>query len=152
VETYRSIPDSGGPGRHRGGNGVEKVYRFDADGEITIQDDRWRSRPWGWAGGLPGDLSRKTLFRAGGAAEELPSKCDVVAVEAGDRLAFVTTGAGGLGDPRDRPVDAVRRDVRSGLVSTEAARHAYGVALTADLEVDEAATAELRQSNGSGRD
>ena len=152
VESYRSIPDSGGAGRHRGGNGVEKVYRFDADGEITIQDDRWQSRPWGWAGGRPGALSRKILFRVNGTTEALPSKCDVVAVQAGDRLAFVTAGAGGLGDPRDRPAETVRRDVRSGLVSVEAARRDYGVALTEDLEVDETATDELRRSNGRGRD
>ena len=154
VQTYRSIPDSGGPGRHRGGNGVEKVYRFDADGEITIQDDRWQSRPWGWAGGQPGALSRKTLFRATGAIEELPSKCDVVAVGAGDRLAFITAGAGGLGDPRQRPVAAVLADVRGGLVSAEAARSDYGVAIGADLAVDEVATAVLRRppTTGGSRD
>ena len=148
VDSYRSIPDSGGAGHRRGGNGVEKVYRFDAGGEITIQDDRWQSQPWGWAGGRPGALSRKALTRTDGTVEDLPSKCDVVAVEAGDRLAFVTAGAGGLGDPRRRPVESVLRDVRGGLVSPEAARRDYGVALTEDLLVDEAATAELRRAGG----
>ena len=88
------------------------------------------------------------LHRAGGEPEDLPSKCDVVAVEAGDRLAFITAGAGGLGDPRRRPVESVMRDVRGGLVSPEAARRDYGVALTEDLLVDEAATAELRRAGG----
>ena len=93
-------------------------------------------------------------MRAGGETEELPSKCDVVAVRAGDRLAFVTAGAGGLGDPRERPAEAVLADVRSGLVSAEAARSHYGVAIGADLEVDEVATAVLRQppAAGTGRD
>ena len=128
------------------------MYRFDSAGEITIQDDRWQSRPWGWAGGLPGDLSRKLLHRSGGETEELPSKCDVVAVEAGDSLAFITAGAGGLGDPLRRPVESVLRDVRGGLVSPEAARRHYGVALTEDLQVDEAATEQLRASGGSQGD
>ncbi len=147
VQSYSSIPDSGGAGRHRGGNGVEKVYRFDRDGEITIQDDRWQSRPWGWAGGLPGAVSHKVLYRADGIKEDLPSKCDVVAVREGDRLAFITAGAGGLGDPYERSAQAVLQDVRRGLVSREAARRDYAVATTVDLTVDEAATAELRRCN-----
>jgi N-methylhydantoinase B len=128
VERYRSIPDSGGAGRHRGGNGVEKVYRFLAAGEITIQDDRWRSRPWGVAGGHPGASSEKLLVRADGSNEHLSSKCDLVPVAPGDRLVFITAGAGGLGEPGDRDLAAVLQDVERGLVSPDAARSVYGVA------------------------
>ncbi len=131
VERYGSIPDSGGAGRHRGGNGVEKVYRFLSAGEITIQDDRWQSAPWGVDGGQPGALSYKVLIRADGTREDLPSKCDLVAVAPGDRLVFVTAGAGGLGDAAARDRDAILHDVRSGLVTPTAARTAYG--LTGDL-------------------
>ncbi|MCY4088006.1 MAG: hydantoinase B/oxoprolinase family protein [Actinomycetia bacterium] len=129
VERYRSASDSGGAGRHRGGNGIEKVYRFEVAGEVTIQDDRWRSLPWGVEGGLPGAPSRKVLLRSDGAREELPSKCDLVPVAAGDRLLFITAGAGGLGDPSGRDPAAVRRDVRRGLVSAKAAARNYGTAL-----------------------
>ena len=125
VERYRSIPDSGGAGRHRGGNGVEKVYRFLAAGEITIQDDRWRSTPWGASGGLPGAVSAKTLVRANGERLSLPSKCDLVQVDVGDRLIFVTAGAGGLGAPTERALERVREDVRRGLVSPAAAAASY---------------------------
>lgn len=127
VERYRSIPDSGGAGRHRGGNGVEKVYRFLAKGDITIQDDRWQSRPWGVGGGGEGAVSAKWLIKASGERIELPSKCDLIDVDMDDRLVFITAGAGGLGEPADRPVEATIKDVRSGLVSRETARAAYGV-------------------------
>lgn len=127
IESYRSLPDSGGAGERRGGNGVERIYRFERPGAITIQDDRWSSQPWGVDGGLDGARSSKQLVRADGSEEELPSKCDLVEVGVGDRLVFVTAGAGGAGDPRRRPVEAVLRDVRRGLVSREAAEARYGV-------------------------
>ncbi len=144
VESYRSVPDSGGAGRHRGGNGVEKVYRFEAPGELTIQDDRWQSHPWGWDGAQPGGLSAKRLTRADGSSEDLPSKCDLVHVERGDRLVFTTAGAGGLGPPQQRPVDAVLQDVRRGLVSPEAARREYLVVITDDNQADLEATRSAR--------
>jgi N-methylhydantoinase B len=127
VERYRSLPDSGGAGRHRGGNGIEKVYRFDAPGFVTIQDDRWRSRPWGVLGGRSGSPSSKQLVRKSGDIEDLPSKCDLVPVAAGDRLVFITAGGGGLGDPEERLPEQVIEDVRRGLVTQEAAEQQYGL-------------------------
>jgi N-methylhydantoinase B len=54
-------------------------------------------------------------------------------------------GGGGLGDPLDRPTDAVLRDVRGGAVSVEQARDLYGVVLDGAAEsVDEIATSAVR--------
>jgi N-methylhydantoinase B/oxoprolinase/acetone carboxylase alpha subunit len=58
--------------------------------------------------------------------EVLPAKC-TLALQPGDEVEVNTPGGGGLGDPRDRDRAAVRRDVRNGLVSPEAARAAYGL-------------------------
>ena len=61
----------------------------------------------------------------------------------------VDNGGGGYGDPRLRPVPKVLHDVLEGLVTPEAARAVYGVAITGSVDddtlaVDEAATAALR--------
>ena len=61
----------------------------------------------------------------------------------GDLLVFETWGGGGWGDPYARDPEKVARDVRRGLVSAAGADR-FGVALTADNRVDEAATAALR--------
>ena len=145
IDAYRSIPDTGGPGLHRGGNGVEKVYRLLEAGEVSIHDDRHRSRPWGILGGKPGGCSEKWLVRADGSREPIPSKVDNVRVEPGDRIVFRTAGGGGWGDALEREPAVVRRDVVRGLLSAEAAREGYGVALNGDgKEVDRTATEELR--------
>ncbi len=55
-----------------------------------------------------------------------------------------TAGSGGWGDPLERPSGKVARDVQYDLVSREQAETGYGVILTAEAEVDVAATEALR--------
>jgi N-methylhydantoinase B len=43
-----------------------------------------------------------------------------------------TGGGGGYGDPKERPLELVRRDVIRGFVSRESARQDYGVEFDAD--------------------
>jgi len=143
IETYETIADSGGAGRHRGGNGLRVGYRFLEPGEISIHDDRWLTCPWGVNGGEPGSRSRKTLIRGDGSEQLLPSKCDRVQVAEGDLLLFETWGGGGWGDPLERDPAQVALDVDRGLV-TRAGAARYGVVLGDDLSVDPEASAALR--------
>ena len=69
IDGYTTVTDSGGPGFHRGGNGVEKRYVYLEPGEVSIHDDRWLTRPWGVLGGWPGARSSKLLQRADGTEE-----------------------------------------------------------------------------------
>jgi N-methylhydantoinase B len=110
---------------------------------VSIHDDRWLTYPWGVNGGLPGMRSRKILERVDGSREHLPSKCDHVRVAEGDALHYITWGGGGWGDPLERDPALVAKEVDRGLVTAEGARR-YGVVLTADGAVDEAATTDLR--------
>ena len=87
--------DSCGAGAARGGCGIKKVYRFLTDGNVTYQDDRAHTFPYGVGGGKPGAASRKTLIRKSGEETEMPSKVSDVPVYEGDRLIFETAGAGG---------------------------------------------------------
>ncbi len=143
IDVYETLPDSGGPGVHRGGNALRVGYRFLEPGEISIHDDRWLTYPWGVNGGLPGQRSRKILYRTDGSEELLQSKCDRIKVEPGDLLHFDTWGGGGWGDPLKRPSEQVSFDVAAGLVTVEGAQR-YGVVCNADGEVDESATEKLR--------
>ena len=151
VEEYSARRDSCGAGQFRGGCGIRKVYRFLADGSITYQDDRAHTYPYGVAGGKPGGPSRKTLIRKGGEEVEIPSKVSGVPVYEGDRLVFETAGAGGVGDPLERPPEAVAKDVRWNLVSPEAAERDYGVVLDDSGAVDAGGTESRREELKAGR-
>jgi N-methylhydantoinase B len=153
IEVYETLPDSGGPGLHRGGNALRVGYRFLEPGEISIHDDRWLTYPWGVNGGLPGSRSQKILHRVDGSVELCESKCDHIKVEAGDMLFFDTWGGGGWGDPLKRPTDKVLFDLEAGLITAEGARR-YGVVVTetdSGFAVDEEATEKLRAEMAKGR-
>ena len=143
IERYETIPDSGGAGLHRGGNGLSVAYRFLCDGEVGIHDERWLTYPWGVLGGETGMRSSKRLVRINGTEEWLPAKAEGVKVKSGDLLYFNTWGGGGWGDPYQRDPELVRQDVRRRLVTTEGARR-YGVIISDDGTVDQAATKQLR--------
>jgi N-methylhydantoinase B len=153
IEQYNTIPDSGGAGLHRGGNGLRVAYRFLVDGEIGIHDERWLTYPWGVLGGDPGMRSRKRILRTDGSEEWLPSKIEGIKVKAGDLLYFDTWGGGGWGDPLERDPQLVAQDVARRLVTREGARR-YGVVISTDGSVDDAATAaqrdEMRNARGEG--
>ena len=150
IEQYATIPDSGGAGLHRGGNGLSVAYRFLADGDVGIHDERWLTYPWGVLGGETGLRSSKKLVRVDGTEEWLPAKVEGIKVKKGDLLYFNTWGGGGWGDPYQRDPELVRRDVERRLVTTSGARR-YGVVITADGRVDQPATEALRAERIAAR-
>ncbi|MFL2769694.1 MAG: hydantoinase B/oxoprolinase family protein [Rhodospirillaceae bacterium] len=147
IEKHETISDTGGAGFFRGGNALRVDYCFLEDGVISIHDDRWLTYPWGVTGGEPGERSIKVMYRGGyetGIVEYHESKCDNIKVKAGDILAFITWGGGGVGNPLERPAEKVALEVKRGLVTAEGARR-YGVVLSKAGKVDEKATKKLRK-------
>ena len=142
IETYETVADSGGAGLHRGGNGINMVYRFLEPGVIAIHDDRWFVPPWGVNGGKPGARARKLLVKTDGTEIVLGNKLEDYEVDAGDQLHFVTWGGGGWGDPLQRDPALVLKEIGQGLVTIEGAR-AYGVVIAGGA-VDASATEALR--------
>ena len=149
---YEPVTDSGGAGAHRGGTGIEREYLFRRAGHVTVNDDRATLQPWGIGGGRAGGSSAKRLIRTDGSVEELVSKIDNVAVASGDRLVFRTAGAGGWGNPLDRPAQAVERDIDRRLVSADAAKDAYGVVHGDPVATQSLRTELARSGRGTGFD
>jgi len=136
--------DSAGPGQWRGGLGLRFTFRVAQSGSAVLGRglERFYFRPWGMAGGMPG-ANMRVVRNKGTSGEESLGKIDVVWLEKGDTVTFLTPGGGGYGDPFLRPEAAVLDDVLSGFVSPEAAERDYGVRI-ADRAVDEEATSQLR--------
>lgn len=124
LEWVRLRRDSGGPGKYRGGLGIEKCYRMLAPGTLTVIMERTRCPPWGLEGGREGQTGRVEVHRRNGAAPETLFK-GTTRLEEGDRVLLFSGGGGGFGPPSERPRDLVKRDVRRGFVSLESAKVDY---------------------------
>lgn len=133
---YRLRPDSGGPGKFRGGLGSSRILRVLAP-EITVSAlmDRTKTRAWGLFGGgeggsggifvkKKGDTRFRTFSETFGTVSD--SKFTRVVLKEGDEVKIHSPGGGGYGPPAERAPEAVENDIRQGWVSPEAARERYG--------------------------
>jgi N-methylhydantoinase B len=126
VLKYGLRQDSGGAGKFRGGLGVERVYEFQADGFITFSLERKATPPWGLWGGGDGAYNQVDITSPDGSVRQV-RKATQHPIATGERVKIMTGGGGGWGAPSERDPEAVRRDVREGYVSAEAARRDYGI-------------------------
>ncbi len=151
---YAMRDDSGGPGRTRGG--VGSTYAFTAWSPLStsVLGDRVDHVPFGVNGGGPAS-GNEVRFRTGGEewVPPLRSKYQDLHLEPGDGVVVSSPGGGGFGDPLERPLEDVARDLDHGVVSRERAADVYGV-VVAGVEgparrprhrLDEAGTKERRE-------
>jgi N-methylhydantoinase B len=131
VEEFRLRQDSGGAGKWRGGLGFEKQYVLLAPAELWANFDRIGCPPWGVQGAKEAKSGQVLIYQDGNSEPELLYKTENRPLRAGDRVCMATGGGGGYGDPRERPVELVQRDVVRGFVSPESARDDYGVVFDA---------------------
>ena len=161
----RIVPNSGGPGTQRGGQGLEQAYTiveadkasgpaFNACAEVP---------PRGFGGGGPASTGNFTVLRdtnvsallsAGqlpsrqrvdGTAPPIRSKVSHLTINRHDVWLATSGGGGGLGDPLLRPVERVVQDVADGYITAKHAQAAYGVIGTGG-QVDLQATAAERDA------
>jgi len=97
VTRYSYRRDSGGRGKHHGGNGLIREVELLADAQVTLLADRRRLAPYGLAGGEAGAKGLTVLLRSDG-EHTLPGKCSVSASK-GDVIRIESPGGGGWGSP-----------------------------------------------------
>ena len=154
---YGFVPDSGGPGKFRGGLAIVREYRLTADeGFLTFRTDRRDHLPFGVQGGKPGTPSWNILNPGSRRRRTLPVlPLQGYQIQRGDVFCHVLAGAGGFGDPLERDPVRVLADVRDEKITSDYARSEYGVVLRGrPPTVDENATAALRKAKtrrGRGR-
>src|SRR5579871_4544540 len=96
LEDFHIRPGSGGRGKWHAGDGVRRTIRFLEKMECTILSGHRRVRPFGLAGGEPGQVGENWVRRADGRMERLQG-ADATTVEAGDAIIIQTPTAGGYG-------------------------------------------------------
>lgn len=129
VEEKSLIPDSGGPGRYRGGLGqrirVRKLNDDDRPALMGIHPQGMLVDIPGLFGGLAG---RRTGVRLeeNGEAEENEALGSLVELRRPSQSLIVElAGGSGYGEPTERPLESVQDDLDNGFLTTEGAR-AYG--------------------------
>jgi N-methylhydantoinase B len=96
VGCYRIRRGTGGAGRFRGGDGIQRDVQLLTPGQVTILSDRRLFRPYGLHGGGAGEPGENVLISPDGVATVLPSKASVW-VGAGTTISIRTPGGGGYG-------------------------------------------------------
>jgi N-methylhydantoinase B len=117
---YELVDGSGGPGKFRGGMGLRRVYRAEAECQVRLDLSRLRSDSWGLFGGGAGARSRSVC------SPGLAFERDNATVRAGQWFEIITPGAGGYGPPAERDRAAVARDIAEGVIDAATAREVYG--------------------------
>ena len=146
VERYTLRPDSGGAGTFRGGLGTEQVVQAINEIRFSSQMDRVKCKPWGLLEGLSGEgnsvaihrnaVDQETLFPNGKAFNQV--------LKPGDAYILRSGGGGGYGNPLERDLGMLARDLRCGYVSPAEAEQKYGAVLRADGSIDAEATVKRR--------
>jgi N-methylhydantoinase B len=96
VRKYSLRPQSGGDGRHRGGDGIVREIEVLTDAEVTLLADRRTRAPWGLQDGEEGTPGRTRVVHLDGSEEALPGKFNT-RLRKGERIRIETPGGGGWG-------------------------------------------------------
>jgi N-methylhydantoinase B len=168
----RHQADSGGSGMFRGGTGCTLCYIVHDTERIPTKIMHTSGSEWpesaGIAGGGPSQtnqfiIKRKTDVRSRLSRGEIPERLEdlsgdwdiqkVISVsylDHDDVFQVRTQSGGGYGDPLDRDPSRVLEDVRSGVVSVEAAHSMYGVVI--DTKKDALSPQETERARQTIRD
>jgi N-methylhydantoinase B len=144
IECRELIPDSGGPGKFRGGLGQRMVLKVRGGypAQHSPMYDRIRFAAKGFAGGLDGAKGR--IYLDDGSAPHAKTK---YLLKPGQRVTLELPGGGGFFPPEERDPGMVREDVIDGLVSLTQAKEAYRITLDpTTLEIDSKSTERQRSS------
>ena len=117
---------------------------FLEDGGVSVEGEGHVHAPWGFDGGSSGETAHMSFRPTQGNERRLPSKLPNLSTRAGDRIEVVGPSGGGYGNPFERDPIQVCEDVIDGYLSPERALTDYGVVITQDKTVDDAATASAR--------
>jgi len=141
---YAYAADTGGAGKYRGSVALVREWKLLADEALLqLRTDRQRTAPYGLYGGKSGTSSESIINPD---TENRHIAKTTISLKKGDVYRVITSGAGGWGDPLERDVELVLKDVRDEKVSVKRAREAYGVVINeAAMEVDITETQQLRK-------
>lgn len=144
VTQYKIRPDSGGPGKNRGGMGVIKEYEIMDKSSLYLWFERSKLPAWGIQGGKSGQPPKVVVRDVFGEKKSELLKTSDFHLGKGWKVTIYTGGGGGYGDPCVREPERVLEDYINGYISREHAQKEYRVVITDSATIDYEATKKLR--------
>jgi len=118
----------GGEGQYNGGRGLLLDYRIRTEnGFLTAGYTRSKIKPWSLQDGEEGSGNYIEVSKCDGSKREQYSFVSGLSLTTDDVVHVVTSSGAGYGDPKKRDPDAVRLDIKNGLITPERARKVHGV-------------------------
>ena len=128
MSEYSLRTDGAGKGEFRGGCGAVRGYQvLGKDHFFTGTFGRHKFLPWGLSGGGSGSRNEFQIVRKDGTVAGVYGKYARFPLYEGDTVRLVTATGGGYGNPLNRPVEKVVRDVRNEYITVQQAKDDYGV-------------------------
>ncbi len=145
TERYNLVPDSGGPGRFKGGLTAEWVVRpLGHTCELVGCTEKSNIPPYGLFGGMPGLHGDWHVSYADGRPDKDISKSSALVSEK-DVIYIRTPAGGGYGDPLEREAEFIQFDLDEGYITAESAQRDYGCVVDRSTgKIDPEATAARR--------
>ena len=162
----KELPDSGGAGKYRGGNsGQFAIVAHDTDRVNMYLASAHNAVPGlGQFGGMPPSPSHFVMYHRDGGMkraaqtgriptatseltgkmERLPPKAYGIKLEAGDVFVLGWAGASGYGDPLERDIDLIAKDLRDGSATRGWVEKIHGAVFKTDGSIDAEATVARR--------
>jgi len=135
IRSYGFRPDTGGPGRFRGGCGLRRTFEVEPEARVYLWFERSVTPGWGLFGGRDA-VGPDVVVNPGRPDERHMLKTKAHRLDPGSIVELLTGGGGGFGNPLERDPERVVADVRDGYVSVDAAARDYGVVIDPEtLEV-----------------
>lgn len=133
IREYGIVPDTGGAGRHRGGDSFVREYEYLGEGAglLSLRSDKRDFRPHGLYGGEEGRAPTNLLIQDGVATELPVLVTDPLVLKKGDVFRHISPSGGGFGPLSERAADAVDADLEAGRISDETATRYRAAAMAA---------------------
>ena len=124
VRKIELAKDSCGAGEFRGGLGLNLEFEMLEDTFITTVVERTKFPPWGIKDGCTGRANNVEVNQKKGKKFNMPKKSGFK-LSKGDKITFMTGGGGGYGNPKNRKISSIKKDLKQEYISVEHIKEFY---------------------------